>query len=81
MALKIVHLRTREEKAKGVQLYKFEVKVPQELGRKLREIAAEENLPLSALVRRTMQRFLKAREAENPEAPSRLASCNLSRQR
>jgi hypothetical protein len=61
--MKFVRLRTREEKAKGIALYKFEVKVPPSLGRKLREIATEEGLPLSALVRRTMQRFIKDREA------------------
>jgi HAMP domain-containing protein len=77
--MKFVRLRTREEKAKGIALYKFEVKVPQELGRKLREIAAEEGLPLSGLVRRQMQRWLKSREAENQEGPTHPASCTPCR--
>lgn len=74
--MKFVRLRTREEKAKGIALYKFEVKVPQELGRKLREIAAEENLPLSGLVRRQLQRWLKVREAGSQEEQNRQASCS-----
>lgn len=71
--MKFIRLRTREEKAKGIPLYKFEVKVPQELGRKLRAIAAEEGLPLSGLVRRQLQRWLKVREAGSQEGPIRRA--------
>jgi hypothetical protein len=74
--MKFVRLRTREEKAKGIPLYKFEVKVSQQLGRKLREIAAEENLPLSGLVRRQLQRWLKSREAGSQEEQNRQASCS-----
>lgn len=78
--MKFVRLRTREEKAKGIALYKFEVKVPQELGRKLRDIAAEEGLPLSGLVRRQLQRWLKVREAGSQEEQNRQASCIPCRQ-
>jgi hypothetical protein len=74
MAMTFVRLRTREEKSKGIELYKFECKVPQDFGRKIRKIAAEEHITLAELVRRTMYDYVTAREGETQEAAIHPAS-------
>jgi|WetSurMetagenome_2_1015567.scaffolds.fasta_scaffold01038_16 hypothetical protein len=65
--MRIPKLRTREEKAKGIRLVRLEISCSQSFARKLREIAGKEGRPTSALIRRTLQLWLKDREARNLE--------------